>query len=412
MKLGEDLSVATLIPYYDAILFAYGASKDRLLDIPGESLRGVLSAREFVAWYNGLPGFEDLNPPLSGNGKDAVIIGQGNVALDVARMLLADLDHLRHTDTPEAVIEALSRNEFRNVHIVGRRGPCQAAFTIKEIRELTGPNKRLSPVPSLFFPSDQKQLLRPRKRIADLLQSPKNNPVSAPNNTHLQFFLSPTSFEADNSNTSVKTTMFARTKFTGNVTPSDPTRYASNARVEIDPTASPVSLNSGLVFRSIGYKAEPLPGLEEAGIPFDRQQGIIPNIEGRVIRDESMENYEEPKGNVGRRFIPGVYVAGWVKRGPTGVIATTMSDAFETADAIVADIRARHEMIGGDEQLGGGTIRSGWDEVRKNLQGNIRPVTWEDWRRIDAIEKERGAVLGKPREKFTSVKEMLKILDA
>jgi len=412
VKLGKQLSIETLRPHYDAILFAYGASKDRLLGIPGEDIQGVLSAREFVAWYNGLPGFENLNPPLSVDGNtDAVVIGQGNVALDVARMLLADVDELRHTDTPEAVLEALTRNTFKNVHVVGRRGPCQAAFTIKEIRELTSPNKRLEPVPVSYFPSDPKLLPRPRQRIA----TPKNNPSSAPNNTHLHFFLSPTSFHSFEPTAGVRYTNFAQTRFTDDLSPDDPRRYSPDARVELDTNAEPVSIPSGIVFRSIGYKAEPLPGLHEAGVPFDSTKGIIPNIQGRVLRPDLTAELSARAEYVGKRFVPGMYVTGWVKRGPTGVIATTMADAFETADAIVADIRAKQDHVTGS--VGGGvvvdgTTRSGWEEVQKQLPGDARPVNWQDWRTIDALEKERGAALGKPREKITSVEEMLKVLDA
>lgn len=363
-----------------------------------------MSAREFVAWYNGLPGYEDLNPPLSGHGTEAVVIGQGNVALDVARMLISDVDDLRHTDTPEAVLEALTRNEFKSVHIVGRRGPTQAAFTIKEIRELTSSNKRLEPVPSSFFPSNPKLLPRPRQRIATLLQSPKNNPASAPNNTDFRFFLSPISFEPDSSSGSVQRSNFAQTKFVGNLAPDDLARYEPDARVETDTTADPVSMASGIVFRSIGYKAEPIPGLAKAGIPFNDSKGIIPNVQGWVTRSDSASD----------GFIPGVYVTGWVKRGPTGVIATTMADAFETADVIVANIRNPQNRMTGSPGEGAqmdGTSRSGWDEVRKLLPSDARPVSWRDWQRIDAVEKERGTALGKPREKITNVKDMLKVLD-
>jgi adrenodoxin-NADP+ reductase len=372
--------------------------------VPGEDLPGILSAREFVAWYNGLPGYEDLNPPLSGHGNEAVVIGQGNVALDVARMLIADVDDLRHTDTPEAVLEALTRNDFKSVHIVGRRGPTQAAFTIKEIRELVSSNKRLEPVPALLFPSDPKLLPRPRQRIATLLQSPKNNPASAPNNTDFRFFLSPTSFESDSSSGFVQRSTFVQTKFVGDLATDDPLKFESDTRVEIDTAADPVSIQSGIVFRSIGYKAEPLPGLAEAGIPFNNSKGIIPNVQGWVTRSDSTSD----------GFIPGVYVTGWVKRGPTGVIATTMADAFETADLIVANIRKQQNQMTGSPGEGveiDGTTRSGWEEVRKLLPSDARPVSWEDWQRIDAVEKERGAALGKPREKITNVKDMLKVLD-
>ncbi|KAF2668257.1 NADPH:adrenodoxin oxidoreductase-like protein [Microthyrium microscopicum] len=380
IRLGQDIALSTLRPHYDAILFAYGASNDRLLNIPGENLPNILSAREFVAWYNGLPGFSNLPLPLS-KARNAVIIGQGNVALDVARILLSDVSELRKTDTPEPVLAALSQNTCETVHIVGRRGPIQAAFTIKELRELTTSSRALQPVPRTYFPADLKTLPRARKRIAELLLKPVPSPTP-PRSTELHFLAAPTTFNSEDG--VLSSTTFSRTRFIND--PFDPI-----ARVEADNTAQSLTLPSDIAFRSIGYTASAIPGLEALDVPFNSARGIIPNTQGRVVTSGNGE------------VVPGMYVAGWVKRGPTGVIATTMADAFETADAIVADIG----QIAEEKQSDGG----GWEAVSAQIRDKVRTVSWAEWKAIEAEERRRGEKLGKPREKITSVEEMLKVLD-
>ncbi|PMD23398.1 mitochondrial putative NADPH:adrenodoxin oxidoreductase [Hyaloscypha hepaticicola] len=318
------LPLRTLLPHYDAVLFAYGASRDRTLGIPGEdTLKGIYSARAFVGWYNGLPEYSDLAPDLT-QGEEAVVIGQGNVALDVARILLQDPNILRSTDITGNAIETLQKSKVKRVRVVGRRGPLQAAFTIKEVRELMKlPPVAFHPVDESLIPEDIKSLPRPTRRIMEVLKK--------------------------------------------------------------------------------GYKSEGLPGFSELGIPFEDRLGIIPNDHlGRVINDN--EGWSESST---AKPIPGMYCAGWVKRGPTGVIASTMEDAFSTAESITMDWYGHLPFL--NEGKGSG---QGWEGVKEEAERRgCRRVSWEDWKRIDAVEKAAGQRKGKEREKFTKVEDMLAVLD-
>ncbi|GME23810.1 NADPh-adrenodoxin reductase [Neofusicoccum parvum] len=398
VNVGHDISLAQLTPHYDALLFAYGASKDKELGIPGENLQGVYSAREFVGWYNGLPEYAGLNPQLK--GKRAVIIGQGNVALDVARILLSDVDALRKTDIAEHALEVLAKNKVRNVKLVGRRGPMQAAFTIKEVRELFNlPNVAFRPLdPSLFPPPDYK-LDRQRGRLSKILSqgAPDRWPPKSKDSKRwsLDFNLSPTSFSARFQRHHVSDVTFQRTVFTP-----DSDHFDRRARVQPAPRLDTATFWADVAFRSVGYRAAALPGLADVGVPFDDERGLIPNDGfGRVVA-------RPPPGAVGLpvvRPVPGAYVAGWVSRGPTGVIATTMEDAFVTADAIARDWLEGMPFLPGDGK--------GWGKVRELLDRRVRPVSWEDWKRIDVVERERGKAKGKEREKFVRKKDMLEVLD-
>lgn len=386
-----SLPLTALAPHYDAILFAYGASKDKKLGIPGEdTVKGIYSARAFVGWYNGLPEYSDLAPDLTA-GEEAIVIGQGNVALDVARILLTDLKTLRETDITEQAIDALSRSRVKSVRVVGRRGAMQAAFTIKEVRELMNlPSVAFSPLAPAQLPPDISQLPRAAKRIMQVLAKGSASPPTSPRSWSLDFQLSPTAFNASASN-DLSSLTFEQTTL-------DPDAFDLRARAT--GTGAHVDLPADLAFRSIGYKSAPLTGLSELGIPFDERRGIILNDqEGRVLAPG--EGEEE-----GGRHVPGMYAAGWVKRGPTGVIASTMADAFATADRIAAD------WFGGAEFNGGEGRKEGWEGVRGEAERRgCRRVSWADWRRIDEAERERGRVKGKRREKFTTIKDMLTVLD-
>ncbi|GAP84865.2 putative ferredoxin-NADP+ reductase [Rosellinia necatrix] len=378
-----------MMRHYDAVVFAYGASKDRKLGIPGESeLRGIYSAREFVGWYNGLPEFAGLDPDLS-QGDEAVIIGQGNVALDVARIMLKDPDALRTSDITEAAIETLSKSRIKRVHVVGRRGPMQVAFTIKEARELTKlPAVSLHPVDIDSYVEDISQLPRARQRLLGLLVKGSNvQPQDSAKSWSLDFCLSPTEFRG-RSEGRVQSTTFERTSL---LSPSDP---MSNVRS----LGTQLQLPSSVVFRSIGYKSVALPGFTEAGILFDDKKGVIQNDgDGRVLQAVR----DDAEGNGRTAVLPGTYCAGWVKRGPTGVIASTMEDAFLTGDAIAADWAAGAKFL----NFGEG---HGWEGLRTEVdKEKCRVIQWEDWKKIDKAERDRGLLVGKVREKFTSTSEML-----
>jgi adrenodoxin-NADP+ reductase len=403
INIGYDLPLTSLTPHYDAILFAYGASKDKELGVAGEDLEGVYSARSFVAWYNGLPGSAELKPRIH-NGADAVIIGQGNVALDVARILLEDIDRLRKTDIPDYALEALSRNKIKSVRVVGRRGPMQAAFTIKEIREIVKiPYLNFAQIPRDLFPSDVSTLGRPRKRIAELLiKSGKPVSESTLPRFSLDFLLSPAAFNGALQDPSrLASVTFARNEYLLDKGDDDDWTEGG-ARVHQKSGAPPVEFPASAAFRSIGYKAEPLPGLSDIRVPFDFKRGVIYNTRGRVVQPSQIEH-----GILSP--VSGIYAAGWVKRGPTGVIASTMEDAFQTADAIRDDINSDNSMLNFEN---GGSTGLGWDGLAKEAQmKDLRRTDWRDWKRIDEVERERGHAYGKEREKITSVAEMLRVLD-
>ena len=387
-------------PHYNAILFAYGASKDRKLDIPGEEdLRGIYSARAFVGWYNGLPEYADLAPDLS-MGEEAVIIGQGNVALDVARTLLSDVDRLKSTDITEQALAALSKCRVKRVRVIGRRGPMQASFTIKEVRELmTLPDIGFEPIEKDLLPSEPTKLPRAQKRLTQLLSKGSSTSIAeAHKSWSLNFLLSPTSFNGSSDTSAQLSSITCVKNALQGLNPSDPASKVTR-------TDEKQILPASLVFRSIGYKSQAIVGMQENGIAFDDRSGTIPNDPyGRIIANSSC-----PSDSMAQ-YIPGMYCAGWVKRGPTGVIATTMEDAFATAEAIAHDWEHNVPFLSSKD--GSHLEKGGWTALRAQVEAKgIRRVSWADWQKIDAAEKERGARRGKEREKITSVKEMLKVLD-
>ena len=393
VNLGYELPLQTLAQQHDALVFAYGASKDRKLGLDGEDeISNIYSARAFVGWYNGLPEYRHLAPDL-GAGEDAVIIGQGNVALDVARTLLTDVDRLKKTDITSWALERLAESRIKNVRIVGRRGPVQAAFTIKEVRELMQlPNTHFRPIPSDLFPADLKSLPRPQKRILELLKKGSASGSEARKSWSLDFLLSPVALQSASASSAISHTWpkkgLTRVDFVRNrlAEPFSPT----SALLPSSEQASEVSMATSTLFRSIGYASEPLPGFAELGIPFDRRKGVIANDGmGRIL---SMRNEDEPVN-----ALPGLYCAGWVKRGPTGVIASTMADAFATAEAIIADWKAGLPFLEGHEQKSSYTPRISTPEE----------INWQQWRTIDRVERSRGEQQGREREKLGTVKEML-----
>jgi len=377
-----------LVPQYDAIVFAYGASKDSKIGLEGEDKPHVYSARAFVGWYNGLPEYRDLNPDLSA-GDTAVVVGQGNVALDVARTLLSKIDTLRKTDMTEYAIQALKQSTIKHVHIVGRRGPMQAAFTIKEVRELLHlEDVNFKPIPDKLFPADIAKLPRPKKRMMQLLKTGSPPRPNATKSWSLDFLLSPTSLEwSPSAPEKLQGVVFARTCLEDPFSPQS----------KVHSTSESVTIPASTLLRSIGYKADAIPGMPEIGAIFDSGKGMIQHDGyGRIIPVDTQGDLEE-------NLQTGLYCAGWVKRGPTGVIASTMNDAFETAEAFVQDWRkgpkkrARH----------GG---KGWEGVKHyaEVKGyKLRPVHWQGWKMIDAEERNEGLQKGKPREKKGTVQEML-----
>ena len=378
LDVGKEIGLLDLRKQYDAILFAYGASKDRELGVPGEYLQGVYSARAFVGWYNGLPEYASLLPELQ-SGDTAVIVGQGNVALDIARILLSGVDRLKTTDIAANALDALSSSKVTKVHVIGRRGPLQASFTIKELRELMQlPDIQFKPIPLHLLPGPEHKLPRAQKRISDLLRSHSKDPSNddrLSKSIELDFLQSPMSFNADsNASNKLASTTLSHNRYKNGNDLFDPS-------AGVESTNTKDTLKTSLAFRSIGYKSEPLPGMQDLGIEFDMRTGTIPNLAGRVVS--------------GRSAIPGLYCAGWVKRGPTGVIATTMEDAFSTAEIIVSDWEGK------------ASGKPGWEALRSKFP---YATDWGDWLKIDAAEREMGRAKGKEREKFSSIDQMLDVV--
>lgn len=408
----SSLPLSVLALHYDSFLFAYGASRDRKLGIPGEDLQGVYSARSFVGWYNGLPEQADLAPALD-SSEEAVVIGQGNVALDVARTLLSPLDRLRETDMTEEALEALSKSRVKRVRVVGRRGPLQAPYTIKEVRELMNlPGVAFNQPDRSLFPTDLKKLPRQLSRIAQVIT--KGSPVEraeATKELELVYMQSPIAFVEDQAKPSnLKGVTFEETEFVqdpASIQESD--LYGlKDLRVRRKEGSTHRTFDTRLAFRSVGYQSEALEGFDEIGVPFDKKTGIIPNdLYGRVLAPD------QGPGDLTAAHVHGMYCAGWVKRGPTGVIASTMDDAFVSADIIARDWDQGVPFIGGAEsEMASGQAKHGWEAVKEEAaRRNIRSVNWKDWERIDAEEKRRGKARGKEREKCKSVAEMVQILD-
>ena len=382
----------------------------------------IYSARAFVGWYNGLPEYHDLNPDLTA-GEDAIIIGQGNVALDIARTLLTNIDVLRKTDITEYALERLSKSRIKNIHVVGRRGPVQGAFTIKEIREMLQlPDTSFTPIPESLFAMDPSLLPRRQKRLLELLKKGAPSTTNPSKSWSLDFLLSPYSVHWSASDP----TKLDHVKFIRNQL-ANPNSHTSSL-LPTPPSPSYLHMPTSILFRSIGYKSEPLQGLTENGIPFDAEKGIFPNDgAGRIV--SSPQRAHAPHEMTHEYGIPirGLYCAGWVKRGPTGVIASTMADAFITANAVADDFSARQRQSSSsemstststttaDERFIGSAESRGWEGVKQMADASkldLRPVSWEDWKKIDAVERKRGAMNGgKPREKIASIEEMLKVLD-
>ncbi|XP_032097663.1 NADPH:adrenodoxin oxidoreductase, mitochondrial isoform X12 [Sapajus apella] len=379
VEVGRDVTVPELREAYHAVVLSYGAEDHRALEIPGEELPGVCSARAFVGWYNGLPENQELKPDLSCD--TAVILGQGNVALDVARILLTPPEHLEKTDITKAALGVLRQSQVKTVWLVGRRGPLQVAFTIKELREmiqLPGTRPILDPVDFLGLQDRLKEVPRPRKRLMELLlRTAMEKPgreeaahwASASRAWGLRFFRSPQQVLPSPDGRGAAGVRLAVTRLEG---VGEATRAV--------PTGVMEDLPCGLVLSSIGYKSRPI----DPSVPFDSKLGVIPNVEGRVTD------------------VPGLYCSGWVKRGPTGVIATTMTDSFLTGQTLLQDLKAG--LLPSGPRPGSAAI-----QALLSSRG-VQPVSFSDWEKLDAEEVARGQSTGKPREKLVDPQEMLCLL--
>ncbi|XP_024033729.1 NADPH:adrenodoxin oxidoreductase, mitochondrial isoform X2 [Citrus clementina] len=367
VTLGSSVSLSELRQLYHVVVLAYGAESDRALGIPGEDLIGVHSAREFVWWYNGHPDGKNLSPDLKSTDT-AVILGQGNVALDVARILLRPTEELATTDIASYAWTALEGSSIRKVYLVGRRGPVQAACTAKELREiLEMKNSRI------------------QRRVYELLSkaaaSASSQPMLGQRELHFVFFRKPDSFlESNERSGHVSGVHFEKTALKGG----GPGKQYAVGTGEFE------DLDCGMVLKSIGYKSVPVNGL-----PFDNHKGIVPNIRGRVLKNISGDSSQVENG---------LYVCGWLKRGPTGIIATNLYCAEETVASISEDLEQ------GVLASSSGLPKPGREGLLQLLDNrNVRPVPFSAWEKIDSEEKRLGSLRNKPKEKLTTYEDLLKV---
>jgi adrenodoxin-NADP+ reductase len=405
VALGRDFYLEDVKRNYDAVVLAYGASQDRKLGVVGEGdLLGLWSAREFVAWYNGHPSSQKT-PDL--NTDTAVIVGQGNVALDIARLLLSSVDVLRKTDITLEALEAISTSKIKRVVLVGRRGPAQVAFTAKEVREMANlPNCKLvldddyAQQVSVFQSIVEKE--RAKKRILQIIEKQHAEAnLEATREWHLKFLLSPS--RIDSVDGSVTGIAFTKNKL--EYPNLENLSSTSSSLIRAVPIEGGDYIQTGLLIKSIGYKSEQV----DDSIPFDYKKGLVPNNAGRVTKAPAIPSgiAHELVGSSFTRFIPSstenskLYVSGWLKRGPTGVIASTMMDAHETAQSLVNDLKQ-------------GLIipQAHSDELVHKLSLKTDPplIAAKDWSTLDAFEKEQGALLGKDRLKLKNWQEASRVL--
>ncbi len=381
VTVGEDVSASELAELYHAVIWAYGAGADRKLGIPGEELPGSHAATEFVAWYNGHPDYADREFDLS--CERVVVIGNGNVAADVARMLVLPRAELEGTDTADHAIDALSDSNVREVLVLGRRGPAQAAFTnpeVRELGELTDADVIIDPAQveldeasAAFLESDRADVTN-RKNMETFARFAAGEHLAEgeqigrkPKRVELRFLRSPVEIQGEGR---VERIVLGVNEL----------HLDDEGAVRSRATGETETIDCGLVLRSIGYQGTPIEG-----VPHDPHGGVIPNEAGRVLGEDG-----EP--------FPGHYVVGWIKRGPSGVIGTNKKDATETVQQLFDDAAA-----------GRLPARAGDREALHELLAarGAEYVEYDGWRAIDALETSLGEPQGRPRVKLTRIEEMV-----
>jgi ferredoxin--NADP+ reductase len=392
---GEHVSRDDLLAHYHAIVYATGSPLDRPLGIPGEELHGSHAATEFVGWYNGHPDHTGLEVDLE-SAERAVVIGNGNVAVDVARMLMLSAEELAPTDTADHALEVLARSRVREVVVVGRRGPAQAAFTNPELLELG----ELADADVIVDKDELERALAvhdeaaeedktARRNVEILREYAERTPTEGRKRVVLRFLLSPVELIAGDDGA------LAAVKLVRNELVRDDAG-ALRARA----TDESETIPAGLVFRAIGYRGEPLPG-----VSFDERAATILNEGGRVLDPES------------RSHSPGEYVVGWIKRGPSGVIGTNKKDAQETVDAMFADLLDADESARNGDGPTAGSRHAPSEPDADAIEALLRErqpalVTYSGWEAIDRHERALGEAGGRPRVKLTEIEQMLAIAAA
>ena len=379
VHVGREITALELAEHYHAVIYAYGTAADRSLGIEGEHLEGSHAATEFVAWYNAHPDFAGHEFDLS--ARRAVVIGNGNVAADVARMLALSRAELEETDTADHAIEALAGSNIEEIVVLGRRGPAQAAFTNPEVRELgemvdadvivDPADTELDEISAELLEADDANPTS--KRNVEILKGfAERPPEGKPRRIVLRFLSSPVEIRGEGK---VEAIVIGRNELT---------RDDSGA-IRATDTGEREEIECGLVLRSIGYK-----GIGLEGLPFDDAGGIIPNENGRVVNPETGEQ------------VPGQYVVGWIKRGPSGVIGTNKKDAQDTVNSLLEDLEAA--------RIPEPAKDTSPDAIAALVAERVPDfVSFGGWQAIDRAEIERGEPLGRPRVKFAAVDEMLEV---
>jgi ferredoxin--NADP+ reductase len=367
VDVGRHVSLDELRRHYHAVAFTTGAQSDRRMGIPGEDLIGSYPATQFVAWYNGHPDYCDQ--PFDLEAERVAVVGVGNVAVDVARILAKTAEELAQTDIADHALAVLARSRVKEIYLLGRRGPVQAAFTtpeVKELGELPAADTIVLPEEVALDDLSRAELERAddaseRRKVEVLEEFARRAPEGKPKRLTIRFLVSPLELVGDEQGR-VKAIRLARNRLVD-----------KNGSLAAVPTGEEETLPVELVFRSVGYR-----GVEIPGLPFDPRTGTVPNVKGRVE--------------------PGLYVAGWIKRGPTGVIGTNKPDAGETAEAILADgtSGALAEPPGSIEDL---------DRLLVSRQPDL--VTWTHWQKLGLHETTLGRPAGRPRNKLVRIADML-----
>ncbi len=378
VEYGKDISHDELLAHYHAIIFAVGAPSDRHMGIPGEDLAGSFPATEFVGWYNGHPDYRDLSFDLS--HERVAVIGNGNVAMDVARILASSYEELAVTDIADYALEALKESKVTDIYMLGRRGPAQAAFTnpeLKEFGELAEAECVVRPEDIELDSLSNQYILSGEDRNAErnlqtLMRYSIQGDLGKKRRIHMRFLVSPVRL--------IGTDKVEAVEIVHNElyqADDGSLRPRATDKTEIQPIE--------LIFRSIGYK-----GVAVSGVPFDPKAAVIPNEHGRVIDREDPQN------------VVGEYAVGWIKRGPTGIIGTNRPDAQESVDQLLADLQAGALLQPTTPAQGA---------INALLEGKkVEYVTFADWQKLDQMEQARGAALGRPRVKFSRIGDMLEAL--
>ncbi len=374
---GKDITVSDLRRHYHQILYSTGAQTDRRMGIPGEDLKGSHPATEFVAWYNGHPDYRDCRFDLS--QERAAVVGVGNVAIDVARILCRSPQELATTDIADHALEALRNSRIKEVYLLGRRGPAQAAFTNPEVKELgeladadvTARHDEVE-LDELSRAAVERSQDRAALKKAEILREyAARKPGGKSKKLIIRFLVSPVEL-CGNEAGEVAALRLVRNRL----------EATAAGTLQAKPTDQFETLPVGLVFRSVGYRGVPLPG-----VPFHESWGVILNEQGRVLDPDT------------KQPVVGEYAAGWIKRGPTGVIGTNKPDAAQTVACMMEDLAAARILKPEDPDAAA---------AERLIRGRQpRCVSYEDWLKLNELEVSRGRVAGRPRVKFTRVEDML-----